>query len=107
MSKFAIIKTGGKQYLVQAGQKLQIEKLHPSADGENGTVSFPEILAVGDENGIELGNPTLKNSKVEADFVRDGRAKKVIVARYHSKTRYRKNKGHRQHFTEVKIKEIK
>lgn len=103
MSKFAIIKTGGKQYLVEAGQKLQIEKLQ----NENGTVSFPEILAIGDENGIELGNPTLKNAKVEAEFVRDGRSQKVIVARYHSKTRYRKNRGHRQHFTEVKIKEIK
>lgn len=93
--------------MVEAGQKLQIEKLPPPAGGSGGIVSFPEILAVGDENGIEVGNPLLKNAKVEAEFVCDGRAQKVIVARYHSKTRYRKNRGHRQHFTEVKIKEIK
>ena len=100
MPKFAIIKTGGKQYLVEAGQKLQIEKVL----NENGSIVFNEVLATGDEGGIEIGKPFLNNAKVEADFVREGRNKKVIVARYHSKTRYRKTKGHRQHFTEVKIK---
>ncbi|OGF77970.1 50S ribosomal protein L21 [Candidatus Giovannonibacteria bacterium RIFCSPLOWO2_02_FULL_43_11b] len=104
MSKFAIIKTGGKQYLVKEGEKLRVEKL-PANDGS--LIAFNEVLALGDENDIEAGSPILSNSKVEAERVGEGRFKKVIVARYHSKTRYRKNKGHRQHFTEIRIKEIK
>ncbi len=103
MSKFAVIKTGGKQYLVKEGEKLRVEKL--PADNSV-LIAFNEVLAVGDENGVEVGKPILSNSKVEAERVREGRFKKVIVARYHSKTRYRKTKGHRQHFTEVKIKGI-
>lgn len=90
--------------MVKEGEKLRVEKL--PADN-SALIAFNEVLAVGDENGIEAGSPILSNSKVEAERVGEGRFKKVIVARYHSKTRYRKNKGHRQHFTEVKIKEIK
>ncbi|OGF68860.1 50S ribosomal protein L21 [Candidatus Giovannonibacteria bacterium RIFCSPLOWO2_02_FULL_45_14] len=103
MSKFAVIKTGGKQYLVKEGEKLRVEKLPLD---NSGLIAFSEVLAVGDDNGIEVGKPFLSNSKVEAERVGDGRFKKVIVARYHSKTRYRKNKGHRQHFTEVRISSI-
>ncbi|KKU15952.1 MAG: 50S ribosomal protein L21 [Candidatus Giovannonibacteria bacterium GW2011_GWB1_45_9b] len=104
MSKFAVIKTGGKQYLVREGEKLRVEKLPLD---NSALIAFNEVLAVGDENGIEAGAPILSNFKVEAERIGEGRFKKVIVARYHSKTRYRKTKGHKQHFTEILIKEIK
>ncbi|OGF82195.1 50S ribosomal protein L21 [Candidatus Giovannonibacteria bacterium RIFCSPLOWO2_01_FULL_46_13] len=104
MSKFAVIKTGGKQYLVKEGQYLRVEKIAANKDG---LIDFNEVLMVGDENSFEVGKPFLAGSKVEAELVKDGKAQKVIVARYHSKTRYRKTKGHRQPFTEIKIKGIK
>ena len=104
MSKFAVIKTGGKQYLVREGEKLRVEKLPLD---NSALIAFNEVLAVGDENGIEAGAPILSNFKVEAERIGEGRFKKVMVARYHSKTRYRKTKGHKQHFTEILIKEIK
>ncbi|OGF73389.1 50S ribosomal protein L21, partial [Candidatus Giovannonibacteria bacterium RIFCSPHIGHO2_02_43_16] len=96
--------TGGKQYLVREGEKLRVEKLPLD---NSALIAFNEVLAVGDENGIEAGAPILSNFKVEAERIGEGRFKKVIVARYHSKTRYRKTKGHKQHFTEILIKEIK
>lgn len=103
MSKFAVIKTGGKQYLVTPDKKLRIEKIPKPAKGE---VNFNEILALGEEGKIEIGTPFIKNAKVTAEWLSEGRGEKVIVFRYHSKTRYRKKKGHRQPFTEVLIKEI-
>src|SRR3989344_9460027 len=103
MSKFAVVKTGGKQYLVREREKLRVEKFPLD---NSALIAFNEVLAVGDENGIEAGGPILSNFKVEAERIGEGRFKKVIVARYYSKTRYRKTKGHRQHFTEVKIKVI-
>lgn len=102
MSKFAVIKTGGKQYLVTHGMKLKIEKL-PSQDGN---IVFDEVIAIGDDSSLKTGTPNINGAKVEAEFVRDGRHDKVIIQSYHSKTRYRKKKGHRQPFTEVLIKEI-
>ena len=105
MPKFAVIKTGGKQYLVKEGERLRVEKLEASEDG---LIEFNEVLLTGDnDNNLYVGTPFLKDTKVSAERVSDGKAKKVIVARYHSKTRYRKTKGHRQPFTEVRIKEIK
>ena len=91
--------------MVKEGMKLRIEKLPPQNEG---LIEFNEVLLTGDEtNNLYVGTPFLKDAKVSAERVSDGKAKKVIVARYHSKTRYRKLKGHRQPFTEVKIKEIK
>ena len=101
---FAIIKTGGKQYRVEPGQTLKIEKIEAA---ENGTVVFDEVLLTSDEKGVKVGAPHVAGAKVEAKLVKDGRAKKVIVFKYHSKTRYKKKKGHRQEFTEVEITAIK
>lgn len=101
MSKFAVIKTGGKQYLVKEGERLRIEKL----DISNDPLNF-EVLMIGEGNMIEVGKPILNNSRVLAERLQDGKGKKVLVSRYHSKTRYRKLRGHRQPFTEVRIKEI-
>lgn len=103
MSQFAVIKTGGKQYLVSPGQKLRVEKLDVKEDGK---VMFDEVLLVGEDKKLEIGTPLVKGAKVEARVLRQGRDKKVLVFKYHSKTRYRKKKGHRQHFTEVEITKI-
>lgn len=101
---FAVIKTGGKQYLVTPGQKLKIEKIAKPANG--GAVLFDQVLLAGDSDMIQTGKPTLEGAKVTAEWISEGKGKKVIVARYHSKTRYRKKRGHRQPFTEVLIKDI-
>lgn len=100
---FAVIESGGKQYRVSPGTKLKVEKTTP--EGEN--FVFDKVLLVVDEKGTKIGTPYLEGSKVEAKVLKQGRSKKTIVFRYHSKTRYRKKKGHRQHFTEVEITSIK
>lgn len=101
MAKFAIIETGGKQYKVSAGESLEIEKL---AADEGGKVSFDKVLMTVDGDTVKIGTPYIEGASVESEVVRQGRGKKKIVFRYHSKVRYRKMKGHRQPFTEVKVK---
>lgn len=98
---FAIIQTGGKQYKVAPGQKLKIEKLNAK---EGDTFSFDKVLLTADGDDIKIGTPYIEGAKVAAKVLSQGRDKKKIVFRYHSKTRYRKKAGHRQHFTEVEIK---
>lgn len=98
-----MIKTGGKQYLVTAGQKVKIEKLD-AKEGDN--FVFEQVLLAGEGQKVEIGNPIVKGAKVEAKVLRQGRGEKIIVFKYHAKTRYRKKKGHRQPFTEVEIKKI-
>lgn len=100
---FAIIKTGGKQYKVTEGQTIKVEKL--THDGKK--FSFPEVLMIADDKGITLGSPHIKGATVEAEVVRDAKAKKVTVVKYKSKVRYKRTVGHRQHFTEVKVTSIK
>jgi len=101
---FAIIETGGKQYKVSPGQKIKIEKI----EGESGAVlNFDKVLLIADDKDIKIGSPYVDDAKVEAKILKQGREKKKIVFKYHSKTRYRKKKGHRQPFTEVQITDIK
>lgn len=100
---FAVIKTGGKQYKVEPGQKLRIEKIDAK---EGGKISFDEVLLVADGDKVEIGMPHVKGAKVEAEVLEQGRDRKKIVFKYHAKARYRKFKGHRQPFTEVEIKKI-
>lgn len=99
---FAVIETGGKQYRVAPGTKIKVEKL--PAEGEN--FVFDKVLLLGDEKEVKIGKPYLDGSKVEAKVLKQARAKKVIVFRYKSKTRQRKKKGHRQHYTEIEITKI-
>jgi large subunit ribosomal protein L21 len=99
MAKFAVIETGGKQYRVSSGDKIKIEKTAHS----DGKLAFDKVLLTVDGDEIKIGLPYLDNAKIEGKVLRDARDKKKIVFRYHSKTRYRKLKGHRQHFTEVEI----
>lgn len=100
MAKFAVIETGGKQYRVSSGDKIKIEKVL-GKDGEK--ISFDKVLLSVDGDDMKIGLPYLGGSEIHAKVLRQARDKKKIVFRYHSKTRYRKTKGHRQHFTEVEI----
>lgn len=100
---YAIIKTGGKQYMVNEGDVLTVEKL----DVESGAkVVFEEVLAVGNNGELNLGTPVVAGAKVEATVVENGKTKKVIVFKYKPKKDYRKKQGHRQPFTKVRIEKI-
>ena len=101
--KLAVIKTGGKQYLIKEGDKLKLEKVIAK---EGDSVEFDEVLLVVDK-GVKIGAPLVEGAKISAKVLKQGRSKKVIVFHYHSKTRYKKKAGHRQHFTEVEITGIK
>ncbi len=100
---FAVIQTGGKQYKVSPGQKLKIEKLNVK-EGEN--FVFDKILLIADGDDVKIGAPYVDGVKVEAKILKQGRDGKKIVFKYHSKTRFRKKKGHRQPFTETEILKI-
>lgn len=100
----AVIKTGGKQYLVKEGDVFSVEKLDGKKDGAK--ISFDEVLLVDDGNATKVGEPTVKGAKVAAEVLQTGRAKKVTIIRYKAKSRYFKKKGHRQPFTKVKITSI-
>lgn len=97
---FSIIETGGKQYRVSAGQSLKVEKLEVEAGS---TLVFDKVLLKKVGDSVEIGQPYLEGEKVEASVVGQVRGDKKIVFRFHSKTRYRKKKGHRQNYTEVKM----
>ena len=101
---FAIIETGGKQYKVSPGQKLKIEKLEAK---EGDGFVFDKVLLKADGENVTVGTPYITATTVEANVLKQGRHDKVIVFKYHSKTRYRKKKGHRQPYTEVEILNIK
>lgn len=102
---FAVIRTGGKQYLARPQQKLNIEKIPAPSKGKD--IKFDEVLLYGDGQTLEIGRPLIKGARVSGEFLGTQKAKKIIVFRYHSKTRYRKKKGHRQPYTVVLIKDIK
>lgn len=98
----AVIKTGGKQYIVSAGDTLLIEKI---ADNK-GKVVFDEVLLVHEGGKTEIGMPRLEGKKVEADSKGNLRTKKVLVVKYKQKSRYLRRQGHRQHQTKVSISKI-
>lgn len=103
-NSFAVIETGGKQYLVEPGMELKIEKLPNQTKSKE--IKFDKILLVSDGQSVKIGDPYLKETTVTAELKKEGKLKKVLVFRYHSKTRYRKKKGHRQPYSEVEIKKI-
>jgi large subunit ribosomal protein L21 len=100
----AIIRTGGKQYEVREGEVLQIEKL-PIEEGKSIDL---EVLLVSDEEGksLKLGTPSVSGAKVSAKVLAHGKADKVSVVKFKPKSRYRRNVGHRQPFTKIKIEKI-
>ena len=99
---YAIIATGGKQYKVEEGDVIRVEKLDVK-EGEE--VTFDQVLVVGDKT-LKIGDPTVSGASVKATVVAEGKEKKVIVYRYKPKTGYHKKNGHRQPFTQVKIDKI-
>ena len=99
----AIIKTGGKQYIVKPGDKLKVEKIDKK-EGEE--VSFLDVLLVEKSNKVEIGTPMLK-AEVSAKIVSHGKGDKVIVYKYKPKKRESRKIGHRQPYTEVEIIGIK
>ena len=96
---FAVIKTGGKQYKVEVGSLLKVEKLAVEVGNE---VTIEEVLMVGDK----VGTPFVNGAKVVAEVKEQGKGKKVINFKYNKKTYYRK-KGHRQQYTLIEVKDIK
>lgn len=102
---FAVIATGGKQYVVHEGDFLNVEKI-AGDHKEGGKIEFENVLLVDDGKGTKVGEPTVSGAKVVAEFVEEGRGKKIEVIRYRSKSRYFKNRGHRQPYTRVKVTKI-
>ncbi len=100
---YAVVVTGGKQYRVQAGDVLYVEKLDADVDS---VVELNEVLAVGKEDGLVVGKPVVEGAKVVAKVLAQGKAKKIIVFKYKRKKDYRKKQGHRQPFTKLQIETI-
>ena len=100
---YAIIKTGGKQYRVQEGDTLRVEKL----EGKEGSeINFDNVLMYSDGEKITLGEPEIESAVVKGHVVEQAKDKKVIVFKYKRRKGYRKTQGHRQYYTAVKIDSI-
>ncbi len=100
---FAVIQTGGKQYLAEPNRKLRVEKLLAKEGDE---VVFDHVLLLDKEGELSVGDPLVKGAKVKAKVLLQDKAGKVIVFRYKAKTRRRTKKGHRQPFTQIQITDI-
>ena len=100
---YAIIKTGGKQYKVSVGDKLNVEKLEVS---EGDTTSFDQVLAAGEGSDIKIGAPTLAGATVQATVLSQFKAEKVTAFKFKKRKGYHKTKGHRQPLTRVQVTAI-
>ncbi|WP_442603484.1 50S ribosomal protein L21 [Paenibacillus sp. KN14-4R] len=100
---YAIIETGGKQYKVQEGDVLFIEKM---TAGEGEVVTFDRVLAVSKEDGLVVGSPVVSGASVSAKVEKHGKDKKIIVFKFKAKKNYRRKQGHRQPYTKVVIEKI-
>jgi len=100
----AVIKTGGKQYLVSKGDKIKIEKIERK-EGEE--VVFDKVLLLEKRGKVSIGNPFIKGAKVTGKILKQGKGKKVVIFKHKPKKRYKIKKGHRQTFTEVEILSFK
>ena len=100
---YAVIKSGGKQHRVEPGEVLKLEKLNVEAGG---TVNFDEVMLIGNEAKVAVAMPYVAGGKVTAEVVSHGRGKKVTILKMRRRKHYRRQGGHRQWFTEVKITEI-
>lgn len=97
---YAVIKTGGKQYRVEEGQTIKVEKL----DGEAGSsIDLSEVLMIANGDDIKIGAPIVENGKVSADIVEHGRGDKVRIIKFRRRKHHRKQMGHRQSYTAIKI----
>ena len=101
---YAVLQTGGKQYRVQEGDVITIEKLDAEAGKK---VEFDKVLVLSDDNGLKVGTPYLEGAKVVGKVVENGKGQKIVIFKYKNKKEYRKKQGHRQPYTQVKIEAIK
>lgn len=100
---YAVVRSGGKQYRVEEGRSVKLERLA----GEPGdSIEIGDVLLIGDGDNVTVGAPTVAGARVVGTIAEQGRAKKVVVFRYKAKTRQRKKTGHRQHFTRVLVSDI-
>ncbi|WP_421722646.1 50S ribosomal protein L21 [Alloalcanivorax xenomutans] len=97
---YAVIKTGGKQYRVEEGDILRVEKIEV---GTGNTIDFDQVLLVADGDDIKVGQPLVEGAKVSAEVVEQGRHKKIHVVKFRRRKHHRKQQGHRQWYTAVKI----
>ncbi|MBC9783889.1 50S ribosomal protein L21 [Heliobacillus mobilis] len=100
---YAIIETGGKQYKVQQGDVLNVEKLEANPGD---VITIDRVFAVGSEGDLKVGAPTVAGAKVLLKVEEHGKGKKIIIFKYKSKKNYRKKQGHRQAFTQVRVEAI-
>ena len=101
---FAVIKTGGKQYKVQAGEIIKIERLEDSKPETK--LEFNEVLAYGDDKNLELGEPTISGAKVEADLIKNGKNRTVLIFKKRRRKNSRRKNGHRQQFSLIRTNKI-
>ena len=101
---FAVIQTGGKQYKVKAGEIIKVEKLEDSKPETK--VEFKEVLAYGDDKTIELGEPTISGSKVEADLLKNSKNRTVLIFKKRRRKNSRRKNGHRQQYSMIRINKI-
>ncbi len=102
MSKFAIISSGSKQFLVKDGDVIFVETLK-GTKGVGSKVNFESVLLTADGDAVKVGTPNVAGAKVAGEILEEGRDDKVTVIRYRQKSRYFKKKGHRQPYTKVKV----
>lgn len=100
---YAVIKTGGKQYVVSPGDRLKVEKLEIA---EGAPVVFDEVLVVGSDTGVRVGHPLVQNAMVRGTVEGHGQGKKIIVYTYKKRKGFHKKQGHRQDYTLVRINEV-
>ncbi len=101
---FAVIQTGGKQYKVKASDILKIEKLSDIKDDKK--IEFSNILACGDENNFDVGSPMVSGAKVEAELIKNGKNRTVLIFKKRRRKNSRRKNGHRQQYSLIQIKKI-
>lgn len=101
---YAVIKSGGKQYRVQEGQLLKLEKIESETGAK---ITFDDVLLVGEGDDVKIGEPIVKGAKVTAEVVAQGRHPKIRIIKFKRRKHHMKTMGHRQWFTQVKITGIK
>ena len=101
---YAVIQTGGKQYKIRSGEILKIEKLSDS--NPKTKIEFKEILAYGDDKTIELGTPTVVGAKVEAELIKNGKNRTILIFKKRRRQNSRRKNGHRQQYSMIRINKI-
>jgi len=101
---YAVIQTGGKQYKVQTGEILKIEKLEISKPDTK--IEFNKVLAYGDDKNIEIGSPTINGAKVEANLIKNSKNRTILIFKKRRRKNSRRKNGHRQEFSMIRISKI-